>query len=187
MKRTIVLLGALLGASSGCSHMNNTEAGALGGGLIGAGLGAVVGGVSGHPGAGAAIGAASGALIGGVAGNSEDRAEKREAQAAQQWAERNQRTIADVVKMTHDHTPDHLIIGQINNSYFDLRPEDITYLRQQGVSDTVIAAMQARRSPPPGAYRVRPAGSVVIYEAPPPPVSVGFGFGYGGYRHRGWW
>src|SRR5262249_6637889 len=66
-------------------------------------------------------------------------------------------------------------------------PNDITMLRQQGVSDAVIAAMQARRTPPPGTVRVRPVSNVVIYEPPPPPIAVGFGWGYGGYRHRGWW
>ena len=108
-------------------------------------------------------------------------------QATEQWLARNQVTIGDVIKMTHDHTGDALIINQIQYSYFDLSPNDITMLRQQGVSDAVIAAMQARRTPPPGTARVRPVSNVVIYEPPPPPIAVGFGWGYGGYRHRGWW
>jgi hypothetical protein len=179
MKRTIVLVGALLIANSGCSTMNNTEAGALGGGLFGGILGTVVGAATGHPGAGAAIGAGAGALAGGAIGNAQDRQERREAQGFQQWSARNQVTIVDVVKMTHDHTPDELIIRQMDYSYFDLRPEDLTYLRQQGVSDNVIRAMQQRRTPPPGYVRVRPTPNVVIYEPPPPPIAVGVGIGYG--------
>ena len=57
MKRSIALLGFMLVTNSGCSTMNNTEAGALGGGVFGGILGTVVGAASGHPGAGAAIGA----------------------------------------------------------------------------------------------------------------------------------
>ncbi len=189
MKRTIVLLGFVLATNSGCSTMNNTEAGALGGGVFGGILGTVVGAASGHPGAGAAIGAASGALVGGAVGNAEDRRERRDVQAVQQWSARNQMTMADVVRLTHDHVDENLIINQMDTSYtnFEIRAADITYLQQQGVSNRVIMAMQQRRTPPPGTYRVRPAGGVVVYEAPPPPVSVGIGFGYGGYGRRGCW
>lgn len=193
MKR--ILTAAALLASTGCSTMNNTEAGALGGGIIGGGLGTVIGAASGNPLAGAAIGGASGALLGGVVGNAEDRQERREVQAVQQWQARNQMTVQDVVSMTHQHVGDRIIIQQMATTYsnFEIRPEDITYLKQQGVSDAVIMAMQERRSPPPGPYRVRPAGGVMVYEPlppPPPPIAIGVGFSSGGcgprWRHGCW-
>lgn len=190
MKRLFALALALA-VAPGCSGISNTGAGALGGGAIGAGLGTIVGGLSGHPGAGAAIGAASGALVGGAIGNAEDQRERREANAAAAWHNRNRVSLADVVQMSHQHVGDAIIIQQIDTTYsnFDLRPEEITYLKQQGVSDRVILAMQQRRSPGPGQVRAVPAygPGYVVYEPAPPPVSVGVGFGYAtGPRRRCW-
>lgn len=193
MKRTLALAGILLVSGSGCSTMNNTEAGALGGGLLGAVGGTVIGAATGNPLAGAAIGGAGGALVGGAVGNAEDRQERKAVQAAAQWSAQNQMSLQDVVNLTHQHVGDRIIIQQMDTTYsnFQIRPEDITYLKQQGVSDGVIMAMQQRRVPPPGAYRARPNGGVVNYEPPPPPpVSVGFGFSSGGYGpgwRRGCW
>lgn len=189
MNRTLLLTGALLLTNSGCSTMNNTEAGALGGGLIGTVAGAFVGAATGHPLAGAAIGGAGGALVGGAVGNAEDRQDRRDLQAAQQWSAQNQMTMANVITMTHQHINDRIIIQQMDTTYsnFQVSPDDINTLKQQGVSDAVIMAMQQRRTPPPGPYR---RGGVVVYEAPPPPVSVGFGFSSGGYGpgwRRGCW
>lgn len=185
MRRAWIAGGLLLLTSTGCA-MNNTEAGALGGGVIGAGLGTIVGGLSGHPLAGAAIGGAGGALVGGAVGNSEDRREKREAQAVAAWQAQTQMTLTDVVSMTQQHISDTIIINQMDTTYtnFNIRPEEITYLKQQGVSDRVITAMQVRRSPPPGYYYRRP-GVVYVDPGPPPPVAVGVGFGYG-YGRRCW-
>ena len=193
MKRTLLLTGVLLMTGSGCSTMNNTEAGALGGGVIGAGVGTILGAATGHPLAGAAIGGAGGALVGGAVGNAEDRQDRREIRAAQQWSAQNQMSLPDVVKLTHDHINDRLIIQQMDTTYsnFQVRAEDITYMKQQGVSDAVIMAMQQRRTPPPG-YRNGPPGGFVVYDAPPPPpIAVGIGFGSGGYGYghgrRGCW
>ena len=171
MKKTTLWLGALLLASCGCSTMNNTERGAVTGGVLGGLAGTVIGGMSGHPGAGAAIGAGSGALLGGLVGNEEDRQDRR----AAAWAARNAITVNDVVQMSQRRVGDDLIINQIYNSstVFNLSSQDVIYLREQGVSDRVITAMQTARG-----YRVvRPSG-VVIVDPPPPPVSVGVGFGY---------
>lgn len=190
MKRSLILAAILLISSSGCSTTSNTGAGAAGGGIIGGLIGTVAGAASGHPLAGAAIGAGAGALAGGAIGHAEDKREERQAQAVQQWAARNQMTVADVISMTHQHVNDSVIIGQIDSTYtnFDLRPADITMLQQQGVSDRVIMAMQARRTPPPGAYPVRPVGGVVVYEPPPPPpVAIGVGFSSGPGWRRGCW
>jgi hypothetical protein len=186
MSRSWIAGGLLLLTSAGCA-MNNTEAGALGGGVIGAGLGTIVGGLSGHPLAGAAIGGAGGALVGGAVGNTEDRREKREAQAVASWQAQNQMTLTDVVSMAQQHISDTIIINQMDTTYtnFNVRPEEITYLKQQGVSDRVITAMQVRRAPPPGYYYRRP-GVVYVDPGPPPPVAVGVGFGYGYGPRRCW-
>lgn len=189
MKRTLIALALLIATGSGCAPLNHTEAGAAGGGIVGGALGTVVGAATGNPLAGAAIGAGSGALIGGVAGHAEDRREQRQAAAAADWQARHQVTVPEVIQMTHQHISDNIIIQQIDSTYsnFDIRPADIEMLKQQGVSDRVILAMQQRRVPPPGAYRVRPVGGVVVYEPPPPPVSVGVGFGFGTCGRRGCW
>ncbi|MCS7046338.1 MAG: glycine zipper domain-containing protein [Gemmataceae bacterium] len=156
--------------------MNHTERGALLGGGFGALAGTVLGGMSGNPGAGAAIGAGTGALIGGLAGHEEDRREQRLA-AAQA---RNQMSLNDVVQLAQRNVSDQIIINQINSSgsVFNLTSQDVIYLRDQGVSERVIAHMQSARRPVYVDGRwVYPAGSVVLVE-PPPPVSVGVGVGY---------
>jgi len=165
--------------------MNNTESGALGGGVLGAGAGALLGSATGHAGAGAAIGAGVGAVTGGLIGNSQDKAEAKQKQAAADWAAQNPPLGLDgIVQMTQSHISDDLIIRQMvaTRSYYNLRPEDITYLKSQGVSDQVIAYMQSRRG---GGNAVVMQGRPPIYvvePAGPPPVSVGVGIGYGGYR-----
>jgi hypothetical protein len=164
--------------------MNNTEAGALGGGVLGAGLGALVGAATGHAAAGAAIGAGAGAVTGGLIGNSEDRAEARQKQAATNWAAAHPPVaINDIVQMSQQHISDDLIIGQIRSSYsaYALTAADITYMKQQGVSDRVIEYMQSCVAP---AGMVVPGRTVYVVE-PAPVVRVGV---YGGYGyHRRWW
>src|SRR4051794_6089010 len=115
--------GLLLIGLSGCSGMNNTEAGALGGGAIGAGTGALLGSVTGHAGAGAAIGAGVGAVTGGLLGNSQDKAEARHKEAVAQWAAHHPPlALTDVVSMTQSHISDDLIIHQmeVSHSYYNL-------------------------------------------------------------------
>jgi hypothetical protein len=187
MRQLKLLIGWTLAATCGCSSMNHTERGALTGGVLGGAGGAVIGGLAGHPGAGAAIGAGSGALLGGLIGNHEDRAERR----AAEWVARHQLTINDVVQMSQRQVGDDLIINQINTSgsVFHLTGQDVIYLREQGVNERVIGAMQAARGPIViGGRYVRPPGHVVIVEPPPPPpVSVGFGIGYNVGPHRHCW
>lgn len=174
---------ALLLLACGCSSMNNTESGAVGGGLLGAGIGTLFGLACHHPLAGAAIGGAVGAGTGALVGNAEDHAEKRQAIAqanavavAQDAASRAP-TLPDIVSMTQHNVSEANIIYQIRNSgaYYALTAQDINYLRDNGVSATVIAELQ--RPPAQRVYvqEVRP-----VYVADPyyPPPSVGIGFGY---------
>ncbi len=179
MKAKSWLGGLLLVGACGCNSMNNTEQGALGGGVLGAGAGALLGAATGHAAAGAAIGAGVGAVTGGLIGNSEDRAENRQKQAAAQWAAAHPPVkIEDVVQMTQQHIADDIIIGQIRNSSsaYALTAADITFMKQQGVSDRVIGYMQARIAPP---TMVVPGRTVYVVEGEPPPVSVGVGIRYG--------
>jgi hypothetical protein len=166
--------------TAGCASMNNTEGGALAGGALGAGTGAVVGGATGHPGVGAAIGAGVGALTGGLIGHGIDESEKKqEAQiaAANAAAAARALQLTDIVALAQQHVSDDIIIGQIRTtgSIYQLTAQQIIWLREQGVSEAVIAEMQATANRLP--YRVYTERPVVVYE-PPPPVSVGFGVGY---------
>jgi hypothetical protein len=173
--------GVMILGLCGCSSMNNTESGALGGGAIGAGTGALLGSMTGHAGAGAAIGAGVGAVTGGLIGHSEDRAEARQKQAAAEWAAQNPPlTLEGVVDMTQRHISDDIIVRQmeVTRSYYNLRPEDIAYLKSQGVSDRVVYTMQSRRGGG-SAVVVQGRPVYVVDPGPPPPVAVGVGFGWG--------
>jgi uncharacterized protein YcfJ len=181
MKTKRWLGGLVVLGLAGCSGMNNTEAGALGGGAIGAGTGALLGSLTGHAGAGAAIGAGVGAITGGLVGNSQDKAEARHKEAVAEWAAQHPALqLNDVVAMAQSHVSDDLIIHQmqVSRSYYNLRPEDITYLKSQGVSDRVVYEMQSRRGGG-GATVVQLRQPVYVVEPAPPPVAVGVGFGWG--------
>jgi len=150
---------------TGCDSMSHTENGALAGGGIGAVTGALVGGATGHAGVGAAIGGGVGALAGAAIGHSEDKAEQRAiAQAQARYL-----GLADIAQMTQQHISDAVIINQIRatGSAYNLSANDIYWLKSQGVSDAVVAEMQAT------AYRYPQA----VYVADPAPVAVGVGVG----------
>src|SRR5262245_4390829 len=131
--------------------MNNTQSGALVGSGLGAATGAIVGNASGHAGGGALIGAAAGALAGGLVGNAEDSREERDAAVAHAQFEHAQSqamaravTASDVVTMTHNGVGDEVIINSLRTRgcRWDSTPDAVIALKQQGVSDRVIEAMQ---------------------------------------------
>jgi hypothetical protein len=164
-------IGGLLVLCCGCESMNNTQSGALGGGLVGAALGTVVGVAARNPLAGAAIGGAVGAGTGALIGNSEDRREERWQRRAAAVAAQ-QLTVYDIAHMSQQHLGDNLIINQIRttNSAFSLSPDDINWLKQQGVSDPVVMEMQTRRP-----IIVQGGGPAYVYPAPGPVIGVGVG------------
>src|SRR5688500_85273 len=172
------LLGLVTAAGTGCSSMNNTERGALGGGVFGGALGTAVGAATGRPLAGAAIGAAAGTATGALIGNGVDKEEKRDREIAQAHAladaqAQAQRVgIADVIGLSQAGQSDTVIINQIRNtrSTFQLTASDLDMLKNAGVSQRVIAEMQASR-PSPARVVVRETAPV-IYESPPPAVVV---------------
>jgi outer membrane lipoprotein SlyB len=163
---------------SGCQSMNNTEKGALAGGGIGAGAGALIGHATGHTGAGAVIGGLAGGLLGGAVGNDIDKDKARQERIAA--AEARQLQITDIATMAQQHISDGIIINQIRTtgSVYHLSTDEIVWLRQQGVSEGVIAEMQATAYRP--VRRVYTPAPVVVVEQPPPPVSVGIGVGFHG-------
>jgi hypothetical protein len=154
--------------------MNNSEKGALGGGAVGAGIGALA--TRGSPG-GALVGAALGAITGTVIGSAQDarQDQKAYAQAVVNAQAQRQMTLPEIVNMSQTKVPDQIIVNQINTSgsNFNLRGDDIIYLRQQGVSDFVISQMQVRRAP----VAVMGPPPVVYVEQPPPPPPIGVGVG----------
>lgn len=162
---------------SGCQSMNNTEKGALAGGGLGAGAGALIGHATGHTGAGAVIGGLTGGLLGGAIGNDADKEKARQERLAAATPPPLQ--LTDVASMAQQHIGDTIIINQIRTtgSSYHLTADQIVWLRQQGVSETVIAEMQASAYRAP--RRVYTPAPVVVYE--PPPLSVGVGIGFRGH------
>jgi hypothetical protein len=173
MYRKQILLVTLL-CTCGCSNMNNTQADALGGGVLGAAVGAIAGGPR-HALAGAAIGGAAGAGTGALIGHSQDQAEKRAADARAAALANPPLSLEQIAQMAQNHTADSLIINQIrvSGSVYQLTPDQITWLKAQGVSDPVVAEMQytAVRYGYAAPRRVY----VVEQPPPPPPPSVGVG------------
>jgi hypothetical protein len=198
------LLGlGLLPAALSCGCQSAAGNGALIGGAGGAALGTGIGILAHNPAAGALIGAGAGAAAGGITGaiideKREKDKEKAAAQAAAaEAAAHPPMGITDVVQLVQQHVDDSLIISQIRttHSVFSLSANDLVYLKQMGVSDLVIAEMQATayRTAPRRVYSAAPVyvapppGTVYVVEPPPPPpppVAVGIGFGYTHYGHH---
>lgn len=92
--------------------------------------------------------------------------------------------ITDVAQMSQAHVSDDVIISQIHatGSAFQLSSTDLVWLKQNAVSDRVVAEMQATTGAVPGPGQAVVGAPVYVVDPPPPPVYVGFGYGY--YRHR---
>ena len=174
----VFLLSGLL--QVGCSSMNHTQAGAINGAGLGAVAGAIVGGPSGDGGAGALIGAATGGLVGSLIGNAEDEREDRAVAHAQaQYEQKAQAAIrnSDVLEMSHNGVSDSVIMGSIRSrgGAFDLHPQTLIALKQQGLSDPLLEFMQSHNYVPASERVVikhRPArvsgGPAVVYVTPRP-------------------
>jgi hypothetical protein len=160
--------------------MNNTERGAVGGGVFGTALGTAVGAATGKPLAGAAIGAAAGTATGALIGNDIDKTEQRNKDIAQATAladaqaQAQRMGIADVIGLAQAGHSDTVIINQMRStrSTFQLTASDLDMLKNAGVSQRVIAEMQASRPAPSPARVVVRETTPVIYESAPPAVVV---------------
>lgn len=212
----MVVSTVIFTATGGCQTFTqnpnrNTNTGALLGGLAGAGLGAAIG--DGHhaAGPGAIIGAGVGALSGALIGESVDNQVQNErfaaAQQTQQQIAYQQAAIAqqgavspeDVINLTRAGLSEQVIAGQIRSRGMSrpLQVNDLIYLRNQGVGDGVIQAMQSAGPPatanvapalPAGYYAPVPPRPIIVEQvyAPPPPYYYGWGWGpgWGCYPHH---
>jgi hypothetical protein len=149
---SIILCSAVLLLTTGCQNTKThaVEGGVIGG-ILGAGAGYGIGTAAGHHGAeGAAIGAVAGALGGALIGGQMNKANKdTQGAAGTQAANSNQMSLQQIVDLSKQGVNDAVIIDKIglSNSRFNLTPADIDYLKQQGVSQKVIDAMQATGAP----------------------------------------
>lgn len=179
-------LGALASCVAvGCQSPGyHTASGAAIGGLTGAAIGAIAGSDTGKALEGAAIGAAAGGSLGGLVGNQVDRAESEEAAVRQAgYNEAMARAVSpqQVVEMVNNGLSDQVISEQIraNGVTQTLSVNDLVYLKQRGVSDAVLNAMQQAQTPTtqpswppnPGSttiVREHWIGPPPVYYAPPP-------------------
>ena len=123
------------------------------GGLAGAAIGAAAGEDSGDAVPGALIGGTIGMLTGAAAGNSIDQQNFRNQQYSAAVAQQQARavTMSDVVSMTHAGLGDSVIMNHIqtNGMAHHVSASDLIILKQQGVSDHVLSAMQSMTQPRP--------------------------------------
>jgi hypothetical protein len=181
-----------LACSAGCRSASYGDKGSLFGGILGAGTGAAIGSNSGHPVEGALIGTAIGAITGGAVGDGiqadvdRNRAEV-EARMGRQMA--SAVTPEDVVAMSQAGLSDDVIATHIRAHGVAHPPQvnDLITLRNQGVSDNVLKAMQNSPGPQPAVVPASGASPVIIQErvyAPPPYYGPYWGPApYFGYRY----
>jgi uncharacterized membrane protein len=188
--------------SGGCQTPNYQRNGTILGGLGGAGLGAAIGNKSQNALPGALIGGAIGAIAGNAIGEGvdQDRAVAQQqayAQGAATTAARGAVTPQDVIAMSQAGISPEVIATHVrtNGVTQQLQVNDLIYLRNQGVSDSVLQAMQtaptaqaryaatytAAIPPPPPA---RPVVVEHVYPAYcPPPYYWGGPHHHGHYHH----
>ena len=148
MRKLSIFIGILflVSATAGCqsSDTRATE-GTIIGGLLGATAGGIVGHQSGHGLEGAGIGAAAGALTGAIVGSNIKKQGHKGGSSAQA-ANPNQMTMQQIVDMTKQGINENVIIDKIRltNSKFSLSPQEVGYLKEQGVSQDVINTMQEK-------------------------------------------
>jgi len=148
MKRLYSLLTVLILALaiSGCeTNKTRIAEGAGIGGAVGALAGGIIGHQSGSGVGGALIGGAVGAGAGALVGAQINKPNAQAAQSTQAVQATSPLTIQQVVDLTKQGATGDDIIAKIKatNSKYSLTPDDLNYLRKQGVSQRVIEAMQA--------------------------------------------
>ncbi|ADG68388.1 hypothetical protein Plim_2563 [Planctopirus limnophila DSM 3776] len=145
------LLCAVSISQAGCTHMNGTRHGALAGGTFGAVAGTLVGAATGNPKTGLVAGTVIGTALGASVGHADDVAVSRAVsletsaqEAAFVHVHGRAMTEHDVLQMIHAGITDELIISTLadRRGHFQLSPAGIIELRNRGVSDRVIQAMQ---------------------------------------------
>jgi len=153
MKRicALILCAGMILLGAGCAtNKTRVAEGSVIGGVLGAAAGAGIGSLSGNAGAGAGIGAAVGAISGGLIGSQMEKPgqgnQTTTAQGANTTAASNpnQMSIQQIAELSKQGVHEDVIIDKIrlSNSKFRLSAEDLSYLRQQGVSQKVLDVMQ---------------------------------------------
>ena len=153
----------------GCRSPYYADKGAVVGGLTGAGVGAAIGeATSGEGAAGAIVGSAVGAMTGTLIGEGLDEINARNEALIEERMGRpmvGAATIQDTVAMTQAGLSDDVIVNYLrgNGLTGQLQASDLIHLKQQGVSDAVLGAMQEVTRP----ASVAP---VAVAGAPPPVI-----------------
>ena len=145
-------VAVLLMASIGCRSPYHQDRLAATGGIAGAVAGAAIGNATGNTAKGAVIGTLVGAVTGSVIGQSIDESEARnqmliEQQLGHQLA--GATTFEDVIAMSQAALADTVIITHIQNHgvFIQPTPQDLIHLKNSGVSDPVLAALQKPPTP----------------------------------------
>ena len=146
-----IVLVVVIGFAGCAENKTRIGEGAGIGGLLGAGAGAIIGHQSGHGVEGALIGGAIGATSGavGAAGGAAvgSQIEKQPAYDPRVPEPSTKVTLDRIVNWTKQGDSSDEIINRIKSSKasFALTADDLKYLREQGVSQRVIDAMQETR------------------------------------------
>ncbi|MCM8819201.1 MAG: glycine zipper domain-containing protein [Candidatus Omnitrophica bacterium] len=144
MKKAMLLAVILSITFLGCQTTKTRAVeGSVIGGVLGAGAGYAIGQATHHGAEGAGIGAAIGAISGAIIGSQIEKPQSNPS-TTQYTYNPNRMTIQQIVELTKQGVDENVIIDRIHltNSKFNLTPEDIEYLRKEGVSARVIAQMQ---------------------------------------------
>jgi len=165
-----LLLPAVLLPATGCQSPYHRDQLAAIGALTGAGVGALIGEDRGNAASGAAIGSVVGAATGAVVGDRLDEIDARNQELIQARLGRRLHgasTKEDVIAMSRAGLSDDVIITHIRVHGVASPPsaDDLIVLKNQGVSDAVLQAMQ--QTPPPTqpvAIRDRPVPPVIVEE-----------------------
>ncbi|MBI1914590.1 MAG: hypothetical protein HYS12_07610 [Planctomycetes bacterium] len=183
------LLGlALLPATllAGCQTGEGTGA------LVGAGAGGLAGNViakatHGSRTAGTLIGGVAGGILGAAAGSAHDKsvadAQARGAAQAQAAVQAQQGDIMEIARLARQGVSEAVMINQVRTSgrIYTLSANDIIYLKDNTVPETVIAEMQATANRPPRVVYQEVPVARPVYVAEPAPA-VGFGLSYTNIR-----
>ena len=146
------------------------------GGLAGAAIGAAAGEDDGDAVPGALIGGTIGLITGAAAGNAMDQTQYHRQQQQAAFAQQQARavTMSDVVSMTHAGLGDAVIVNHIrtHGMVHHVSASDLIVLKQQGVSDVVLSAMQGAPAARPVTVVREPAPVIVEehYYTRPSPV-----------------
>lgn len=151
--QAVILSMAVMLFATGCQNAQTRAGeGAVIGGLLGAAAGGIIGHQSGHGGEGAGIGAAAGVLTGAIVGSQIPKqgqtaqAPVQNAQSTQSANNPNQMSMQQIIDLTKQGVNENVIIDKIRltNSKFSLTGDDYSNLKQKGVSQKVIDAMQEK-------------------------------------------